>query len=263
MIPTSEPLSMWLNHIGGETQLEPKAGRRVLTEAVELNKEAKEIISTFGCREFWAVVGFIDMKGFSTQARGKPPKEVLAIAKPFVDAVVCVATRRQWFIDKTIGDEVMVICPFFGQDVQLADKGLKHRDPDIAEISSFVSELIKELENNTSSKKFSAGFAMGNIILDRIGTDRYSEWTCYGNVVNTAKRLQAHHPKDFANTNWLAVGSNRHDYPSIEGNLDAWLNIWQATGCLQLLSPQKEMEFLNGVGETVFVKTGVSLKPGC
>jgi hypothetical protein len=70
MIPTSDPLKKWLLHVMGQQELKPKKGRRRLTEAVGLNREAQKIIPTFGCKEFRAIVGFIDMQGFSKKAQG-------------------------------------------------------------------------------------------------------------------------------------------------------------------------------------------------
>jgi class 3 adenylate cyclase len=263
MIPTSEPLQKLLLHIAGHEQLKPKEGRRRLTEAVELNKQAQEIISTYGNKEFRAAVGFVDMRGFSILAQGKSPTEVLAFAKPFVDVVIDIAKKRQWFVDKTIGDEVMVICPLFEEDVRLADVGLAYRDDLLIEAVNFVSDILVAFKDRCIQNRLSAGFALGSLVLGRVGTPDYSEWTCYGNVVNTGKRLQSiPRPESFDDVHWLVMGSSKHECPNIESTLDIWLRIWPATGCLQLLSPQKKIESLKGVGETVFVATGVDLKDG-
>ena len=188
MIPTSEPLEKWLLHIMGQQELKPKEGMRRLTEAVELNREAPKILSTFGNKEFSGVTGFVDMRGFSTKAQGKSPAKVLAIAKPFVDIVIATAKKRQWIVDKTIGDEVMVICPLFSEDVHLSDVGLAYRDDPLIEAVSFVSDILLAFKDNGLEDRLSAGFALGRLIMDRVGTPDYGEWTCYGNVVNTAKR---------------------------------------------------------------------------
>lgn len=264
MIPTSQQMEKWLLHIAGQQKLEPEEGRRRLEEAVELNNEARQILSTFGRKEFMGVVGFVDMQGFSTQAQGKSPAEVLSIAKPFVDVVIGVAKQRQWFIDKTIGDEVMVICPMFNEDTQLANVGLAYRDDPLIEAVNLVADILVVFKNRCIQNRLSAGFAVGQLILEKVGTPDYGEWTCYGNVVNTAKRLQGvSRLSSPGNSHWLVIGSNREDYPNMGGCLDVWLRIWPATGCLQLLSPQKRTESLKGVGEATFVATNVTLKDGC
>jgi class 3 adenylate cyclase len=207
MIPTSSPVEKWLLHVVGDQELRPKEGMRRLTEAVELNTEAPQILSTFGRKEFEGMVGFVDMQGFSSHAQGKSPREVLAIAQPFVDAVVDVAKKRQWLVDKTIGDEVMVVCPLYGDDAHLAEVDLLARDDPIIEAANLVSDILVRFRTDHIADHISAGFACGRLLLARVGTSEYGEWTCYGNAVNTAKRLQGvPRPGDANGTHWLLIG---------------------------------------------------------
>ncbi len=263
MIPASSPVEKWLLHVAGEQELKPKEGMRRLTEAVELNADAPQILSTFGSKEFRALVGFADMQGFSSQAQGRSPREVLAIAKPFVDVVIDVAKKRQWLVDKTIGDQVMAVCPLYGDDTNLADIGLLYRDDLVSEAVNFISDVLVGFRTHHMEDRLSAGFAEGRLVLDKVGTPDYSEWTCYGNVVNTAKRLQnIHRPGDCGKTHWLVIGASKDECPDMDKRLDIWLRIWRAAGCLRLLSPEPKVESLKGVGDTAFVATGVTLKDG-
>lgn len=190
MIATSEAVSKWISHVWGAVQLAPKPGMRRLEEAVDLNRTANEIISTFGNKDFRALVGFLDMRGFSARAKGRRPIEVRDIAAPFVGAVVNAATAHHCFIDKTIGDEVMIVMPSFGWDVALADVGLEVRDPFLLELSELVTDVLIRLSSDMPAVQLSAGFALGPVTLHRVGSAHFAEWTVYGNVVNAAKRLQ-------------------------------------------------------------------------
>ena len=66
---------------------------------------------SYGKKEFDAAICFIDMVGFTEKARGKAPKEISAIVSPFLCTVITAAKESKCYVDKTIGDEVMVVMP--------------------------------------------------------------------------------------------------------------------------------------------------------
>lgn len=143
MIPTSDALSAWLRHISGQERLTQNLirsdgfvgsglHRALVEERAEFEKSelariiegaakcVEAVASTFGVKQFPALVGFIDMRGFSDLACGKSPVEIHQIVTPFIQAVTRCAKRFLGFVDKTIGDEVMVVFPWF--QVNLAEK---------------------------------------------------------------------------------------------------------------------------------------------
>jgi len=265
MIPTSDSLSKWLLHIAGELQITPIPGRRRLTEAVELNKEGPKIVSTFGKRQFGALVGFIDMRGFTARARGKRPSEVRDIAAPFVSAVVDAATRHKCFIDKTIGDEVMVVMPSFDWDAALSSLDLRVRDPFLMEMGELVVDLIDALSKSLPEVGLSAGFSMGDVVLDRVGSQDYVEWTVYGNSVNAAKRLQAMSTTDSRlpqsrERHYLVTGAIEADMPDWRRELEAWVAAVPDIGRLRLVNPVLRSDEFKGVGRLCYVTSEVSRK---
>lgn len=237
----------------------PPEGMRSLTEAVELNKEAPRIISTFGNKEFKAAVGFVDMRGFSGKARGMKPSEVYAIAKPFIEKVIRAATKLSWCIDKTIGDEVMVIRPFLEQDAQYALPELVSTYA-VMEVTSFVAKLLLALKANALDDHFTGGFAIGKVMLDRVGVDEFNEWTCYGNTINAAKRLQHEASEHSESGNVIAVGSLTCELPNIKEQLEVWLQLLPGTERIKLIDASLDQKDLIGVGETIFVQGRVELK---
>lgn len=254
MIPPSTNSEKWCRHKSGAEKILNTQGIREMNEAVELNKAGQEILSSFGNREFRAMVGFIDMRGFSTAANGKSPAQVRDIVAPFIAAVVKVASRHECFIDKTIGDEVMVVMPWFDRDTILSDIRMPNRSVPEMDLSSLCSDLIKELRITVPAAKFSAGFAFGNLILDRVGSDEYGEWTVYGNCVNAAKRLQARPPReDWIDQNIVAIGALESEQPGYKKGLETWIQIEPAAGPLRLLSPTVGTEEFKGVGLVSFI----------
>ena len=259
MLEASPGVEAWMRHIAGVEKLNVPEGLVWATEAVELNKERQHVLSTFGDKVFPALVGFVDMRGFSRRSQGKSPAEVQGIAGPFITAVVDTAKRHQCIIDKTIGDEVMIIMPLFGADAVGSDAGLESRNGLVMRLSSLVADLALAANALRPSAHFSSGFAMGRLVLGQVGSDGYSEWTCYGTAVNVAKRIQAEKPAGAPDTsNLLAVGAIDADEPEWAGELEAWKNLHDQLGPLRLLSPTIQTKELKGVGQTTFLASEVA-----
>jgi class 3 adenylate cyclase len=263
MIPGSKEIEKWMLHIVGKERLDP-GNRHRLEEAVELNENAPEVISTFGKKEFHAAIGFLDMRGFSKKSAGKTPTQILSIAKPFVDCVIEVAGKRHWIIDKTMGDEVMLLFPEIGTDAKLAlPQPYATNGPAFLEAITLIADILIIFRQKSIEDKFTSGFAIGNICLDRVGVGPYSEWTCYGNAVNTAKRLQsaAAHSKGVS-SNYFAIGASLNDYPKIDKLLDTWEQISSAVERVDMIAPVRKFESLKGVGKTSYIVSAVGLKKG-
>lgn len=251
MTPTSEPIDRWLKHIAGKEALRRRPGYRRFTEAVELNAQGPEIISSYGRKIFSAFVAFIDMRNFSSLARGKKPDAVRDIAKPFVDAVVEAAAVHMAIIDKTIGDEVMIVLPSFAEDALLSDAGLDHRPPIPLAASELLFDVMQAVSRATPQARLTAGIALGRLILDEVGKDGYSEWTCYGNAVNAAKRLQSvasEVVEKYADDHGFAIGALTEEEPNFRYDLEKWRGLRGSVGRLQPVQPTLEERQLKGVG---------------
>lgn len=262
MIGTTERLKTWLQHKAGSQRILNTTGIRDLNEAVELNQSGQGIISSFGNREFQAMVGFIDMRGFSNAAAGKSPAQVRDIVAPFITAVVQVATRHECFIDKSIGDEVMVVMPWFERDTILSDARMPNRQIPEIDLTCLCADLIRDLNARAPDVRFSAGFAFGSLILDRVGAEDYGEWTVYGNCVNAAKRLQSRPPAEPWNgQHIIAIGALESEKPNYQKYLETWMQcIAPVGGPLEFLSPTIGKELFKGVGSVAFIHSPIDLR---
>lgn len=256
MIPLSKKLNQWCLHKFGVEPVTNHAGWTKTLASAELNEDAHKIISSFGKKEFEGIVGFIDMRGFSRLSQGKSPTEVHAIVAPFLTAVIETAGKHACFIDKTIGDEVMVVMPWFDEDTVLSDACLPHRKVAMYELTYFIRDLIVSLSEQTPDVRFSAGFALGSLLLDRVGGDQYSEWTVYGNCVNAAKRLQARRtPEEWGEHHVFAVGQLEYELTSIHIQLDIWEKDCPAD--LKRIAMFKGKEEFKGVGPIIFAHSAI------
>jgi hypothetical protein len=257
MTPTTPELENLLKHYAGQRQL-PSAFERphwsppgvcgMISPAVNLFLSLTE---SFGKKEFDAGVCFIDMIGFTERAKGKTPQEVSAIVSPFLRTVITAATENKCFVDKTIGDEVMVIMPVF---------------PDVAEpfndMCWFLYHVVRRMETAVPDVQFRAGIAFGRVFLDDIETNSYHEWSVFGNCVNGAKRLQSITPPslDTGESNGryrTIIGALDSEHPNFLRDFNAWLLPQPRHGTryappLEFLNPETDCQELKGVGRMCF-----------
>lgn len=263
MIPLSKDLYQWLRHIAGEERIPFDPRIRLVEEAVELNKNGGQIISSFGQREFEAMVGFLDMQGFSDAAANKSPTEVCEIVKPFLDSVITAAKKNHAFIDKSIGDEIMVVIPWYADDVVVSGLDINNTDQILMlKPYTLLADLIRDLNKQSVTAHFTAGFARGRVYLDKVGNDEYAEWTCYGNCVNAAKRLQAQ-TSSFPGKGSMhvhALGATIEEKSDIESELQTWQNLSKEYGVIRLHEPELRRESLRGVGEVCYLVSGIILE---
>jgi hypothetical protein len=260
MISFTKNLQQWCWHKGGVEKILNTSGWTSSKASAELNQNGSEIISSFGQREFTALVGFIDMRGFSALSQGKRPKEVQAIVAPFISIVVDAATKHGCFIDKTIGDEVMIVMPWFEHDTVLSDARLPDRKVPIFALEYLLRDLIVAFDKQLSSARICAGFAYGELILDRVGTADYGEWTVYGNCVNAAKRLQARKFSDeWEKEHVIVVGELEAERSDFRYQLDMWVSTRFPNDPLRRLSPLMRKEDFKGVGSIIFAEAAVQI----
>jgi class 3 adenylate cyclase len=268
---TSPELQALLCHYAGREQLHHAFYRPgwwppgVMFAASPERRLFWSLSESFGKQEFDAGICFIDMVGFAEKARGKTPKEVSAIVSPFLRTVITAATEHKCFVDKTIGDEVMVVMPVF-----------PHMDYPLSDMAWFLFGVVRRLEAMVPDVQFRAGIAFGKVFLDEIQAESYQEWSVFGNCVNGAKRLQtiATPAEVQALSAYRAViGAVDSDYPNFLHDFETWLQRDQTHDFryrppLEFLEARKDCEELKGVGRMCFqdsflrVKASAGDEPG-
>lgn len=188
MIPASRDVERLLRHRIGESRIRTESVP--LREAIELDQNGNDAIDQYGDRDLLACVAFVDMRGFTQQSQGRQPREVAALAAPFLETVVRVAKTTGALVDKTIGDEVMLVWPDTHGEIALSALNLPRTSCFALDCITFLCSLVLAFRRSLPDVRFTAGIGIGDVYLDRIGTDSYREWTFYGNIINVAKRLQ-------------------------------------------------------------------------
>ncbi len=132
-----------------------------------------------------ATVAFIDICSFTAISENEPPDTVVKLLNNYFDVMVKEIIEQGGYIDKFIGDAIMVVF-----------KGEYHLDRAIdacLTVRKKIAELPNESGNIFFAPKVSIGINSGEMISGNIGSSslRRLDYTVIGDVVNTAQRLQS------------------------------------------------------------------------
>ncbi|MEN3041855.1 MAG: adenylate/guanylate cyclase domain-containing protein [Fervidobacterium sp.] len=130
------------------------------------------------------VVLFSDIKGFTSMSEKLTPEEVVSFLNVYLTKMSeIIRYKYEGTIDKFIGDAIMAI---FGAPVSYEndiDRSLKCA----LEMRSALRELNKETGLNLDS---GIGIHYGPAIVGNIGASFRMDYTCIGDTVNTASRIE-------------------------------------------------------------------------
>jgi adenylate cyclase len=139
-----------------------------------------------------ASILFCDLRGFTTMAENVSPSEVVASLNEFFTAMTVWVRECGGFVDKFIGDAMLVVFGLF--DVDGADAG----DAGAAAALRCAAGMHERLTplnalraaRNQPPLAVSMGVHCGDVLAGTIGAADRHEYTVIGDAVNVAARLQ-------------------------------------------------------------------------
>jgi class 3 adenylate cyclase len=131
---------------------------------------------------------FIDIRNFTPLAERTDPKTLILILNNFFSICIDTISKHGGFIDKFIGDAIMVV---FGAP----ERNERHADAAIdcaLEISSALETMNAWVRALHVDWEFGYGIGIntGEVIVGNVGTERRMEYTALGDAVNVASRLE-------------------------------------------------------------------------
>ncbi|MGK3996065.1 adenylate/guanylate cyclase domain-containing protein [Sorangium sp. So ce1024] len=131
-------------------------------------------------------VMFTDIRNFTPLTESVEPEVVVSFLNEYFTEMVAIVFRYGGTLDKYIGDGLMAV---FGAPLSVEDA------PKRAVIAAI--EMVQALERINQRKllgggeiKMGIGIATGTVISGNIGSLQRMEYTCIGDTVNTASRLE-------------------------------------------------------------------------
>jgi len=133
-------------------------------------------------------VMFIDVRGFTRMSSEKLPYDVVYILNALFEAIGEVIKDENGWIDKYLGDGLMVI---FGRD-EGPVSGMHNALRAASKIDLVLEEVNETLASELKSPlMIGIGLHAGPLVLGRIGHRDSASLTVIGTTVNTAARLEA------------------------------------------------------------------------
>jgi len=161
--------------------------RRFATREVAADLDASGF--ALGGRRVEATVMFSDIRGFTTMAEAMAPEETIELLNTYYTLMFDAISGHGGVVNQMIGDGLMAI---FGAPLALADPcGSAVRAAQ--EMLEMVA--LFNLEPDRVGKpaiQIGVGIASGSVIAGYTGTDQRATYTCVGDTVNLAARLEAH-----------------------------------------------------------------------
>ncbi|MEO8603898.1 MAG: adenylate/guanylate cyclase domain-containing protein [bacterium] len=140
----------------------------------------------------FATTLFCDLRGFTTLSERLSPTEVVALLNQFFAAMAGWARAEGGFVDKFMGDAMLVVFGLFGvQEAAAREQAAAAALRCALGLPARLAALnAARAVNGEPPLGFSVGVASGEVVAGTIGAEDRLEYTVIGDAVNVAARLQ-------------------------------------------------------------------------
>ena len=155
----------------------------------EVADDLQESGFTLGGRRLRCTVMFSDIRGFTTLVESQLPEETIELLNSYYALMFDAISGHGGVVNQMIGDGLMAI---FGAPQALEDAPLA-----AVRAALDMQEMIElfNLERTALEKepiRIGVGIASGEVVAGYTGTQQRATYTCIGDTVNLAARLEAH-----------------------------------------------------------------------
>lgn len=142
-----------------------------------------------GGRRVQATVMFSDIRGFTSLVESQPPEETIELLNTYYTLMFDAISGHGGVVNQMIGDGLMAI---FGAPQPLEDAPMA-----AVRAALDMVEMIElfNVERDGLGKepiRIGIGIASGEVVAGYTGTQQRATYTCIGDTVNLAARLEAH-----------------------------------------------------------------------
>ena len=155
----------------------------------EVAEDLQQSGFTLGGRRVRATVMFSDIRSFTALCEAQPPEETIELLNTYYTLMFDAISGHGGVVNQMIGDGLMAI---FGAPLPLPE-------PELAAVRAALDmqEMIEmfNLERVALDKepiRIGIGIASGEVVAGYTGTQQRATYTCIGDTVNLAARLEAH-----------------------------------------------------------------------
>lgn len=136
-----------------------------------------------------ASVMFSDIRGFTSLAETQPPEETIDLLNTYYELMFDAISGHGGIVTLMMGDGLMSV---FGAPVPLPDHGASavHAAQEMVELIRLFN--LERAAAGKPSIRIGIGIASGEMVAGYAGTNKRATYTCIGDTVNLAARLETH-----------------------------------------------------------------------
>ncbi|MEP7056991.1 MAG: adenylate/guanylate cyclase domain-containing protein, partial [Caldimonas sp.] len=142
-----------------------------------------------GGRRVEASVMFSDIRGFTAMVESQSPEETIELLNTYYTLMFDAISGHGGVVNQMIGDGLMAI---FGAPLPLADPPLAAVRAALDMIEMIGLFNAERVAARKPSIAIGIGIASGEMVAGYTGTQQRATYTCIGDTVNLAARLEAH-----------------------------------------------------------------------
>ncbi len=155
----------------------------------EVAEDLQESGFALGGKSVEATAMFSDIRGFTTIAESQSPTDTIELLNTYYTLMFEAITDQNGIVNQMVGDGLMAI---FGAPLPLDDR-CEHAVRAALE----MIEMVELFDSDQAAQgkvqiRIGIGIASGQVIAGYTGTLRRATYTCVGDTVNLAARLEGH-----------------------------------------------------------------------
>jgi adenylate cyclase len=136
-----------------------------------------------------ATAMFSDIRGFSTLAEAQSPADTIELLNTYYTLMFEAISGQGGVVNQMVGDGLMAI---FGAPLPLPN----HAEQSVRAALEMIEMIdlfnLDQVATNRPTIRIGIGIATGQVIAGYTGTQRRATYTCVGDTVNLAARLEAY-----------------------------------------------------------------------
>jgi adenylate cyclase len=155
----------------------------------EVAEDLQESGFSLGGKLIQATVMFSDIRGFTTITESHSPADVIELLNTYYTLMFEAISGHSGVVNQIVGDGLMSI---FGAPLPLENKEEQAVRAALEMIEMIDLFNLDQVAQEKTPIKIGIGIATGAVIAGYTGTVRRATYTCVGDTVNVAARLEAH-----------------------------------------------------------------------
>ena len=155
----------------------------------EVAEDLQQSGFALGGRRVRATVMFSDIRGFTSLVESQPPEETIELLNTYYTLMFDAISGHGGVVNQMIGDGLMAI---FGAPLPLAEPPLAAVRAALDMVEMIELFNVERVALDKEPIRIGIGIASGEVVAGYTGTQQRATYTCIGDTVNLAARLEAH-----------------------------------------------------------------------